>query len=219
MLTLNENPAEKLASDLWESWRHDGINPRNKTYLEIKRLADHFLKICREQEIDYKQHDFSVLIDSNLNYYENQAEIENALSASTEAFETAEAFQELNDKLKEDYGITVTKSLKPVTELEQKNKELTETNKRLEAMLRQAEEEAAKTKTVIQLIQKPAYPTLEVILYTPAELKEIMEYLQTQKHPRHPKPIKPLKKLYKAIAKILRGSWNFLSLVKWAIYH
>jgi hypothetical protein len=212
MLTLNENPAEKLASDLWESWRHDGINPRGKTYLEIKRLADHFLKLCREQEIDYKQHDFLTLIDSNLNYYENQAEIENALSASTEAFETAEAFQELNDKLQEDYGITVTKSLKPVTELEQKNKELAETNKRLEAMLRRAEEQAVKPKIIIQPTQKPAYPTLEVIQYTQAELKEIIEYMQTQKKPRHPKPIKPLKKFCK-------GTWNVLSLVAWVIHH
>jgi hypothetical protein len=212
MLTLNDNPAEKLANDLWESWRHDGINPRKKTYLEIKRLADHFLKICREQEVDYKQHDFSVLIDSNLNYYENQAEIENALSATTEANETAEAFGALNDKLQEDYGITVTKSLKPVTELEIENKELAATNKRLETMLRQAEEQAVKSKTIIQPASKPALPTLEVILYTPAELQEIMEYMQTQKKPRHPKPIKPLKKFCKS-------TWNVLSLAAWMIHH
>ena len=215
MLTLNENPAEKLAQQLWDSWSHDGINPRGKTYLEIKRLADHFLKLCREQEVDYKQHDFSVMIDSNLNYYENQAEIENLLSATTEANETAEAFGELNDKLQEDYGITVTKSLKPVTELEQKNKELAATNKRLESMLREAEEASFKAKAIIQpLMQpvKPAYPNPEVIQYTSAELKEIIEYMQTTKKPRHPKPIKPLKKL-------CRGTWNVLSLVGWMIHH
>jgi DNA repair exonuclease SbcCD ATPase subunit len=201
MLTLNENPAEKLASDLWESWRHDGINPRNKTYLEIKRLADHFLKICRDQEIDYKEHDFNMMVDSNLNYYENKAEIENALNGTTEAVEEAEAFSELNDKLKEDYGITVTKSLKPVTELEEKNKDLAATNKRLKTMLEEAE---AKKHQEIPISLEPYKPvnvqfeTIQIIIpeMPPFKLRE--------------QPIK------KSTAKTM---WEILSLCAWLIRH
>jgi hypothetical protein len=100
-VTLAENTTETLTNKVWEQWENTGITSRLMTKLEVKHLADHFLKLCREQSRDYREFDFYTLIDSNLNYYENKAEIENTLGGlNSEAEKTAA--NKLNDYLTED---------------------------------------------------------------------------------------------------------------------
>jgi Mg2+ and Co2+ transporter CorA len=78
-IALSENQADKLTDKLWERWQKDGIHSRRMTYLEVHNLAEYFLKVCKQQEKDYQEFDFYTLIDSNLNFYENRAEINNQL--------------------------------------------------------------------------------------------------------------------------------------------
>jgi hypothetical protein len=215
MLKLCDNPVDTLTQGVWDGWKTNGVKTK-LTWLEVHKIAEHFLKICRDQDQDYQAHDFSMIVDSNLNYYENLSEIENTLNGTTEAIEEQEALGELNDKLQDDYGITVTKSLKPTTELEQKNKELAATNRRLEAMLRNAEEQAKKPTVPIPKPLEPAQiqqQKQETILYTPEELAEIIEYLQ------HKKPTQQPKQFKKKLSATATSARNVLELAAWMIHH
>jgi len=78
---LSESVSDTLTNRVWDAWSKTGITSRYMTWLELHRLAEHFLKICREQEHDYREYDFYTLIDSNLNYYENLAELDNQIGA------------------------------------------------------------------------------------------------------------------------------------------
>ena len=65
---LSESVPDTLTNRVWDAWSKTGITSRYMTWMELHKLAEHFLKICREQERDHREFDFYVLIDSNLNY-------------------------------------------------------------------------------------------------------------------------------------------------------
>jgi hypothetical protein len=94
-VSLTENPSDGLTNKLWEQWSKDGIHSRYLTWIELNNLAKYFLKICKQKELDYHEFDFYTLIDSNLNFYENRAELDNQLGQP----ETSE--KEQYDKLKD----------------------------------------------------------------------------------------------------------------------
>src|SRR5208283_3089355 len=100
-VTLSESVSDTLTNRVWKTWEHDGIKNRFLTWMELHRLAEHFLKICKEQEHDYQEFDFYTLIDSNLNYYENLAELDNNIAQPKEATEK-EASNKLKDYLTEE---------------------------------------------------------------------------------------------------------------------
>jgi hypothetical protein len=86
---------------VWERWKKDGIHSRFITWLTLHRLAEHFLKLCKEQDRDYREYDFYTLIDSNLYFEENRAEIENILGGLESDRESA-AVNKLKDYLTEE---------------------------------------------------------------------------------------------------------------------
>jgi hypothetical protein len=103
MLTLGENPKEVLTNIVWEKWELAGYTkqPYALTWLEISHLANFFLKICREKNIDYQSYDFSTIIDYKLNYEENKSTIVETIG-EPEAIEEKEAANKLRDYFTED---------------------------------------------------------------------------------------------------------------------
>lgn len=177
MLTLAENPTDTLSDMVLERWSHDGIKSRHLDRNELKRLANYFLKTCREQNIDYQSIDFYSLLDSNNTFLENRQQIIYELGELPSTKE-AEAVNSFIERAKEDYGITINKKFKPVQELEEKNIELQEKYKKTEAMLKQALTQQPK----INIQQQPQQQPIEkAITYTQEELNEIIEYLQKPK--------------------------------------
>ena len=81
MQVLNVSIVENLTNAVWEKWQVAGYTtqPYALTWMEINHLANHFLKICREQNRDYREFDFSMLLDHKLRFEENRAEIDNEL--------------------------------------------------------------------------------------------------------------------------------------------
>lgn len=93
-VALSEDVSRVLTEQLTDRWKHDGIHTK-LTWVETHQLTEHFLKACRTQGVDYKEHDLYTLLDSNLNYYENRAAIDDALGFN-EPDEKA-----MNDKLRD----------------------------------------------------------------------------------------------------------------------
>ena len=196
VLTLAENPQEKLTGNLWEKWKTAGYTdqPNALTWMEVNNLAGFYLKTCRAAGADYRDFDFETLVDHTLNYYENTSMIVNAIGQPSETTDQA-ALAELNGKLQEDYGITIDKKLKPHSELEQtvktleaKIRDLTAENSGLSEQLKAKPKEVTKTVNVEVIKEVPI--TKEVIRevhipnpeqYTQAELIEIIDYLIRRK--------------------------------------
>jgi hypothetical protein len=160
---------DKLAQDIWEDWQQKN-QTRYWKYFEITGLTKQFIKMCREQQRDYREFDITKTLDSHLTYEENQALINKLFFGDQNILSEQEAFNELNEKLAEDYGLTVTKSLKPTSELEQTNKELQKEKTLLKETLlltqKQKEEitaELIKLKNqVIAEHKQPAAPTVQI---------------------------------------------------------
>jgi hypothetical protein len=183
-LTLAENPSDTLTDTVLNRWEHDGVKSRHMDRNEIKHLAIYFLKMCREQELDYQTFDFCTLIDSNLTPLENRQQIIYELGEPQEQKEK-EAFSQLNTKMQDDYGITLTKQFKPITELEQKNLELQEKNRKIATMLKKAEEEKHRLIQIqtqpknIETLPPPPQPTEPpppALVYTQEELLLILQH-------------------------------------------
>jgi hypothetical protein len=137
MLTLSEDVSRTLTDRVWDDWQKTGINSRYMSLVEIKHLANHFLKMCREQNRDYREFDFYTMVDSNLNYYENLAELDNQLGQSQEVKET-EASNKLKDYLTEEELKAYTPQQKTVIDnIETKNqtieKKLSKLTKKIDA--------------------------------------------------------------------------------------
>jgi hypothetical protein len=124
MLTLTENPQETLTNKVWEQWKKLGYTERRNalTWLELSNLAGHFLKLCREKQVDYQEYDFRNLLDHNLNYYENQSGITEALGGDNE-----EAYRAYMTKIADE----AEKEIESTQDLAQKNADLKKQNKKL----------------------------------------------------------------------------------------
>ena len=122
---LSESIPDKLTNGLWEKWKAEGVKPRSLTWMELHRLTEHFLKICRQQNRDYREFDFYTMIDYTYHYDENRAEIENiigGLSSKTEA----EAVNKMKDYFTEEQLSEYTSQERNVIDdIEHKNESLT----------------------------------------------------------------------------------------------
>jgi hypothetical protein len=122
---LCEDKTKTLTDQVWGQWQQKGIDSRYLTYIELKHLTEYFLKICTQQNRDPREYDFYTLVDSNLNYYENRAEIENELTGLNSEAET-KAANILKDYLTEDELKAYTPQQKNIIEdIETQNKILT----------------------------------------------------------------------------------------------
>jgi hypothetical protein len=110
--TLMENVSESLTKNLWQLWKTNHIETK-MTWLEVQKLAQQFIKMCQEAQVDHQAIDFINTIDSKLNYHENLSSLDNevyrfanpqsALDAMGEDYKTAE-------ELKEKIGTAETKN-------------------------------------------------------------------------------------------------------------
>jgi hypothetical protein len=116
MLQLSVNPRETLTAKVWETWQKAGYTtqPHSLTWIELDNLTGFYLKTCTARNIDYQAFDFLSLLDSKLNYYENQSAIDEALAGSLteeEAYKRYEADmnnQELKEEIKQINEIQAT---------------------------------------------------------------------------------------------------------------
>lgn len=216
---LAPNTADDLTNRVWERWKKDGINPRGKTWLEIKKLVEHFLKLCREQGRDYQELDFYCMIDSNLNYYENFAEIENQLGQVSDK----EYYNKLMDEAQPEITVLEDKekleaktlkleeklrSVKDDLSIEIAKRQATETE--LAELKKKQETQLKENFLEVPPIAKPAYLP-ENIQYTNAELIEIIDYIVHRKIEKQSKPrIENFRTTKIAYAKIIKA-------LKWAI--
>ena len=201
MQVLAESPASNLTDSAW-----DTVKERTKmTWLEVNKLAEQYIKMCRDAHVDWQQGDFRTLLDSSLNYYENLSTIEEHIHTvagytDAELAEIAAAQAELEQQP------TVDELQAEVTHLKDKLKDskekLIDANNKIRDLENQqpeppkpVEQPQPKPQSIPQPdAPKPAEPTpaYDAINapYTDAELYEIQEYLQsraTQK-PKHTQP-------------------------------
>jgi predicted Fe-S protein YdhL (DUF1289 family) len=172
-----------LTDKIHDSWQQAGYLKQqySLTYMEINHLVRHFLKICTQQSIDYQEHDLSSILDHTLNYYENLAEIENKLGCQP----TGDDYSKWMDEAQEEK--------QNIEDLTQKNLELERKNKKISAMLKQAEATKQQPQpTPTPQPQQPATPTTVInqvfydsAMYTQAELIEIFEYLHNRHSLKH----------------------------------
>lgn len=190
MLKLCDNPVETLTASLWEKWQNQGYTkqPNALSWMEVNNLAKYYVQLCQKTGADYRDFDFETIVDHTLNYYENKSLIENTVGQPQEE-NSDKALADLNSKLAEDYGITVTKNLKPVGEAEEENKKLRSEITRLTANNRELTEKLSQpvtpqivTKEVIKEVpveiikEVPAH--FSDVQYSQAELVEILSYLK-----------------------------------------
>jgi|WetSurMetagenome_2_1015567.scaffolds.fasta_scaffold117070_2 hypothetical protein len=188
LVTLSENTADHLADRVWQQWEKTGIKSRYMTYLEVHHIAEHFLKICSEKEIDYQEFDFYTLVDSNLNYYENIAQLDEHPALGKPISEADKAYMnQIADQAEVE--------IKSIEVLEEEKQKLINKNKKLEKTLKDAKELyrniqpqptthiPIQTTTLIQThTLTPENP--EDAPYTKAEIIEILAYLAEQnQHP------------------------------------
>jgi hypothetical protein len=96
MLQLSDNPQETLTAKVWEQWQKTGATtrPHSLTWIELNNLTGYFLKTCTAKKLDYQAYDFLSILDSKLNYYENQSAIDEAIAgplSEDEAYQRYEA--------------------------------------------------------------------------------------------------------------------------------
>lgn len=190
MLKLCDNPVETLTESLWKKWVSAGYTtqPNSLTWMEVNNLSKYYVQLCQKTGADYRDFDFETILDHTLNYYENKSLIDNTVGQPPEQ-NSDSALADLNSKLAKDYGITINKQLKPVSEAEAENKqlkaqirELSASNKELTEKLSQPVAPQIITKEVIKEVpveiikQIPAYSS--DVQYSQAELIEILSYLK-----------------------------------------
>ena len=224
-ITLSEDTSRTLTDMVLNQWKKDGVKSRFLGWVEIHHLAEHFLKICREQNQDYQAYDFYTMIDSNLFYEENRAQIDNQIGGLLSEKET-EATNKLKDYLTEEEMKAYTPQEKTVIEsVETTNKTLTkklgQITKKLESQQTQ-QFDTEEIKRQIKQVQNDkatiiaklaAIPDLdnkiETLLASPSfkdvgkELKNIIQkQTQLTEKPTQTKPKKPHKPISQHITEI-----------------
>jgi hypothetical protein len=205
-LAITETVEDNLANSLWHKWKTQGTQTR-LTWLEVQKLAGHLTKTCKEKELDYQEFDFSAILDSKLNYYENFSAIDEAIEGPAR----------LTDK---DYMAVISREaemeLQTLEAIEKERDKLLSKCTRLEQNLSQAKKDnfaISNTKTVYVAMPTPEThqqqpttkealllpaPPIEAAIkpedapYTDEELTEIQNYLKTRITPETPKiPFSP----------------------------
>jgi hypothetical protein len=217
-LQLSEDVSKTITDRVWEQWQKTGITSRFMSYLELKHCADFFLKLCKEQGRDYREFDFYMLVDSNLNYYENRAEIENELGGLNSEKEK-EIADKLKDYLTDNQLKEYTSEEKNIIEtLQNKNKNLDkklnhiikkmdenqcEPTGGIDETLKREMEEMSRIQTLImaRLDQLPNLDQQITALLSSQKFKDLGRALQPlspniQEQPNKPKPVvKPKRKI------------------------
>ena len=192
-LTLCESVPDTLTNRVWDAWKNTGIHSRFMSWLELHKIAEHFLKLCKEQERDYREFDFYTLVDSNLNYYENKAEIENELGQSKDNTEK-EAANKLKDYLTEDNLKEYSdKERSVIEELQQDRQKL---NSKLSQLIKKQENQTIDPEALkheieeMNRIQTLIYAKLEQL---PNLESQISALLQSEKFKDLGKALQPIK--------------------------
>lgn len=175
-VTLSENVSDTLTNRVWDEWKNTGIRTE-LTWLELHRLAERFLKICREQEHDYREFDFYTLIDSNLNYYENVSLLDEAISQPQSEVEK-EAASKLKDYLTEEKLKEYSTQEKTVIdEIASKNQTL---DKRIKQIAKAQESQVLDTEEIKKEIQQVKTDIISELSKIP-DLREQVEALMKSK--------------------------------------
>jgi hypothetical protein len=163
---LCEDKTRNLTDTVWDHWINQGTEPRKMTWLEVKNLADYFLKICIQHNKDNREYDFSNLLDYKLTYIENRAEIKNQVGYDINSREK-EAAGKLKDYLSDEQLNEYSATEKNIIEgIENTNKTLTKKvsllSKKMETQ--QIDPEALRKELdTIQETQSQIYARLENI--------------------------------------------------------
>jgi len=116
--------------------------PMRMTYIELERLYEWFLEECRKNGIDPATIDFEMVIDAELDYYENQARLEaeivKAMPAEIPELEELEFYRERVAELER--RIAELERRVPREEFERIERALKEWKKRYEETKRMLEE-------------------------------------------------------------------------------
>jgi hypothetical protein len=128
MLQLSPNTQELLTNKVWNNWQNAGYTtkPNALTWVEVNNLSGHFLKTCRDKQLDCQDFDFQNIIDHDLNYYENQSAIDEAIGAPA-------TDEEDYKKYMADIADQAESEIKTANELTEKNLALEKQNKKLKA--------------------------------------------------------------------------------------
>jgi hypothetical protein len=147
---IGENPQETLTNQLWNQWKSYGYTsqPRALTWMELNHLVEYFLKVCREKEIDYREYDFSTLIDHKLNYEENKSILFDTIG-NPYSEEEKEAANKLKDYFTEEEMKTYTPQQKTVIDdltakHETLNKKVNNLTKKMDSQTQTIDPEALK---------------------------------------------------------------------------
>lgn len=161
-IQLCEDTTKKLTDQAWQRCQ----DSRMLTYLEVQNLTVYFLKMCREQNRDPREFDYVNLIDSNLNYYENRAALENELGGLNIEEET-KASNILKDYLTEEQLAEYTPQQKNIIEgIENTTKTL---QKKLGQIVKKMDEQTIDPEALrheldeMQKVQSQIYARLEQI--------------------------------------------------------
>jgi hypothetical protein len=163
---LSEDMSRTLTDNVLEYWKRDGIKSRFLGWIEIHHLAEHFLKICREQNRDPREFDFYSMLDSTLYYEENRAQIDNILGGLESEKENS-VVNKLKDYLTEEELKAYTPQQKTVIEeTESKTRNL---EKKLKQITKKMDEQTfdpdalRKELDEMQRVQTQIYARLEQI--------------------------------------------------------
>jgi hypothetical protein len=204
---LCENTPKLLTDRVWEAWKSTGITSRYLTYIELRHLTEHFLKICREQSRDYREYDFYNLVDSNLNYFENRAGIENEIGGLNSEAEGS-AVNKLKDYLTEEelqkYSVSERSILEKVEQrnnvLERKVKKMSDQEKTQEQIKKDLETNRNMLDTIMASIER--LPNIEkqiAALQKSESFKDLGEALSPVIIATKPEEDRPLSRQVQAI--------------------
>ena len=210
MQALCEDTSRTLTDKIFNQWKDAGYTnkPYALTWIEVNQLIKHFLQACRDKAADYQDYDITTILDHNLNYYENLAEIDNTVGQTSK------------DSEKEDYAKWMNEAEQEqaiVKDLEEQNKKLEARNKKIETMLRQAKEAVTKPQPVKEPEQQPInIERAEYAVITLAAIECTTTY-QTQNLPEPEQP-KPQPQTSHNLEN-LKTAATILKLVGWHITH
>jgi hypothetical protein len=153
--------------------------------------------MCREQERDYREYDFYTMVDSNLNYYENLAELDNQLGQS-ETVKEKEAANKLKDYLTEEqlneYSATEKNVIEEVqTTNKTLQKKIGQITKKLEAQQNQQidPEQLKHELEEMTRVQTLIYAKLEQLPNLDQQISALLQSSRFQDLGRALQPIKP----------------------------
>lgn len=165
---------------------------RVMTYLELEKLYEWFLERCRELDIDPYSIDFEMIVDSTLDYYENQARLEQefiGLIPTPPELEELEYYRKRVEELEKE--IEKLRKTIPEEEIERLRNEIKKWRKKYEEAKRiiektkrtegLTEEDVARiTQRVVKETLKPLREVFKTILRRVRTLEERISKIPTK---------------------------------------